>query len=178
MLVDWGILMKKICVSVESIASSLFLLGYDSIDPWLFQTIVNDISVSSSDRLYKDVAVDGSLYSCVIEFSDEKFSEAFSNCVDTSFGIRIKDGISMNTDVSTFLERKKYFCSFGRYLKRINNLLLSSYIDTYIDLERITFDKVDFYGEENISLYPILLCDKERGILDANANILKKRGKK
>lgn len=151
--------MKSINVNVESIASALFILGYERIDPITYTRVLAQLSLASQQN--KFIEYDNSRYFLSFNFGEE-FSNCFWKCISTVDGISLSDDIDMDTDISQLMNLSNEKVSLRDYINTMNNRLLFLYIKEYVDLKEIVRYKIQLYGEDYINNFSLLFCDFER----------------
>ena len=160
--------MLKIKARTENILSSLFILGYDKIDAYMYTTILGKLnSECNKDDVIIYRPMGEQEYYCELEYKeDKKLSDAFLSCIDNHYGgYKLKDENSMNTNVAPFLGLNGVDYSFKNYICSTNNKLLANYINKKINMEEIIVKKINAYGVANIKNYPDLFCNKEKEIM-------------
>lgn len=158
--------MIKLKINTESIASAMFLLGYDRIDSYLFTAIQGSLSILANEMNVRSVNFNEKQCDVAIEFiQDEEFKNPFSKCVDVDFGISMKEEVNFNTNVAPLMGIDGMEYSFIECIGGLDNRLLAEYIKQYIDLDRIIIEKINVYSKENIDYFPTLFCSKEKETL-------------
>ncbi len=158
--------MIKLKINTESIASALFILGYDRIDTYLFTAIHGSISILLNEMKTMPVNLDRNNYVVATEFiQDEEFKNPFSKCVDTDFGISMKEEINFNTNVAPLMGITGMEYSFIECIGNLDNRLLAEYIKQYIDLDKIIIEKINVYAKVNADYLSKVFCSKEKEII-------------
>lgn len=159
----------KIKVNTENLVCSLFILGYECLEPFMYTKVLSTIiGLTKKDKTFL-VNVDNEKYDCEIVFENDRigFSEEISSFIDVSFGSCLNSKYNMDNKVGPFMKLNCDDYSFEKYIKPLNNKLLACYISQYVDLYKILIDKINSYNSlfGYIDNYSEILCDKERDMI-------------
>jgi hypothetical protein len=165
--------MRKIKVNTESLISALFLLGYDKVDALLY-TLVLGATRIAYNKLDKTKMYE-------LDFMvDDTLSRVFDNCIKSNpiTMVELKDGYSMNTDVSKYCNLKDGTITFGEYISNDNNTLLAFFIKNNVNMEEVVCTKVCRLGINNISNFSSMFSEKEKNIVEEKMSIVMDNQKK
>lgn len=154
---------SEININTQNIISSLFLLGFDKLDPFIITATISNITINL--RKNKEVQLKtGEEYSVYeIKFtSDDKISKSFEKIVDMDFITKLKDGFTMDTDIAKIINLNNISMTVKQYLNTSNNRLLVQYIKENIDLRKIILEKISAYQQTNPDYIKEAFSNKEK----------------
>lgn len=154
---------SEININTQNIISSLFLLGFDKLDPFIITATISNITINL--RKNKEVQLKtGKEYSVYeIKFtSDDKISKSFEKIVDMDFITKLKDGFTMDTDIAKIINLNNISMTVKQYLNTSNNRLLVQYIKENIDLRKIILEKISAYQQTNPDYIKEAFSNKEK----------------
>ena len=158
--------MKKIDINTENIISALFILGFTQIDSYLLTAITALLTIQSRKNKTNHIVLENEHYDCILNLIEEdKPSKTFLKFVDYQFIIKLKEGITFDTDVTKTINLNNINYTFKQYISTLNNKLLAEYIQKNIDLNKIIIEKISIYGKDNKDFFKLLFSDKEKSIL-------------
>ncbi len=163
--------MLNVYVKTESIISSLFLLGFDKVDPYLVAMLSGAIYTQKRDVSFYAVEIKGEKHSCILkEAHSDELSPVFNKYFEFNGTYSIKDGYTLDSKIKINLFYGEY--SLRDYLNSTNNIALAAYITNYIDLESIMDKKVKAIGFDKIKGVSHLFSNKEKEYIYANYGIM------
>lgn len=154
---------SEININTQNIISSLFLLGFDKLDPFIITATISNITINLREN--KEVQLkNGEEYSTYeIKFtSDDKISKSFEKIVDMDFITKLKDGFTMDTDIAKIINLNNISMTVKQYLNTNNNRLLVQYIKENIDLRKIILEKISAYQQTNPDYIKEAFSNKEK----------------
>lgn len=154
---------SEININTQNIISSLFLLEFDKLDPFIITATISNITINL--RKNKEVQLKtGEEYSVYeIKFtSDDKISKSFEKIVDMDFITKLKDGFTMDTDIAKIINLNNISMTVKQYLNTSNNRLLVQYIKENIDLRKIILEKISAYQQTNPDYIKEVFSNKEK----------------
>lgn len=159
--------MTKIKVSMENLFNSLFILGYDKVDSFLFMAVWGNLYFDYRDKKNNTFIYNNKEYNCELEFiKNNKLSKDFLFCVDDYFGgYKLINSNIMDTNVANIMEVDNINYLYGKCITTLNNQLLANYIDKNIDMNRVVVQKIANYGINNINNYSDIFCGKEKDMI-------------
>lgn len=136
-------------INTEILVSTLFNLGFDSVDPVLFTYTLGKLSLVDKERQFV--------------FEDHELGIGFKKYVDCSgITMKIKDGYTLDTNVSP---NDKMVIPVRKTLFGSRTLL--EYLSNF-DFSEIIWKKAKVYSVQSAeSVNPDLFCEKEIEILRA-----------
>ena len=136
-------------ISTEILVSTLFNLGFDSVDPVLFTYTLGKLSLMDKERQFV--------------FEEREPGIGFKEYVDCSgISMKIKDGYTLDTNVSP---NDKMVIPVRKTLFGSRTLL--EYLSNF-DFSEIIEKKARAYGVQSVeSANPNLFCEKEIKMLQA-----------
>ena len=133
-------------ISKEIIISTLFTLGFEKVDNYLYGFALGKISEANTENK-------------VFRFSDEDFSGLFNEVVDYDNGkFCLKDGLSLNSNMSS---HKDEHVSLRRLLN--TNIVLYEFLRN-LDYKEMVLNKM-FALKNDTKDYSNYFCEKEKNII-------------
>ena len=129
------------------LVSSLFVLGFDSVDSMLFTYTLGKLSLDNHKLN-------------LFEFKDDLTTNTFNKYVDyNGITFKLKEGYSLDTNVSP-IEGRNFPL---RYALQTNKKLLE-YLES-VDFREIMSKKVSTMGYERLDKFDYLFSNKEKQII-------------
>ena len=139
-------------INTESLISSLFILGFNQVDPVLFTYTLGKLSLDDKEKQFS--------------FEEQESSIVFKKYVDCDGVVcKLKDGVTLDTmgtyNDEVFYPLKKMLNSNKRLIEYLSQL----------DFSEIVSKKAETYRVKNVEdASPILFCEKEICILKSAQN--------
>ena len=139
-------------INTESLISSLFILGFDKVDPVLFTYTLGKLSLDDKEKKFY--------------FEEQEPSIGFKKYVDYDGVVcKLKDGLTLDSMVSY---NDKVFYPLRKMLN--SNKSLIEYL-SQLDFSEIVSRKAESYGVKSVEdASLILFCEKEICILQSSKN--------
>ena len=132
-------------INTEMLVSSLFVLGFDKVDPILFTYTLGKLSIDNINDF---------------KFDDSETSQLFAKYVECNEGVfSLKKGISLDTVADPMLDGE---WTLRRALST-NKELLQSLKD--FDFKEIVMKKVDSIGLDRMDQLDYLFSNKEKTLI-------------
>jgi hypothetical protein len=139
-------------INTESLISSLFILGFDQVDPVLFTYTLGKLSLDDKEKQFY--------------FEEQEPSIVFKKYVDYEEVVcKLKDGLTLDSMASY---NDEVFYPLRKMLN--SNKSLIEYL-SQLDFNEIVSRKAESYGVKSVEdASPILFCEKEIYILQSSKN--------
>ncbi len=140
--------MKKMILNTEIVISSLFVTGFDRIDPLLFTLTIGRLF--SNEKFYRE-----------FEFNDRPLSLAFSEYITyDGYAYHLKEGYNLDTNVSSIKDSE---WSLQSTLK--SNWRLLEYLDE-LDFKEIIVTKMLYLRDADKTALEHMISNKEKAIIE------------
>lgn len=145
-------------INTEAIVSSLFVLGFEKVDPILYTHLLGKLTIDNQKL-------------SLFEFEEKPFSESFTKYVDCNNSIfKIKDGYTLDTNASPM---KEYNWTLRNLFAR--NTELINYLSN-LDFREIVAKKLESYNTTRQDDIEQIFSAKEIGIIE-QLNTTQQKGK-
>lgn len=154
---------SEININTQNIISSLFLLGFDKLDPFIITATISNITINLRENKEVQLKTGEENSTYEIKFtSDDKISKSFEKIVDMDFITKLKDGFTMDTDIAKIINLNNISMTVKQYLNTNNNRLLVQYIKENVDLRKIILEKISTYQQTNPDYIKEAFSNKEK----------------